>query len=152
MLAQQELLSGARGSPEGRIAHLKVMHDTVRNASESVRPQQSICKVLTVKMGGEQGINCGTDLAPMRERRVSSLPPMRAHVKSSMRRKNVIMKNLKRMLMTAMMLCIMSVGAFAQKDQKPPPPKPDPPKIVPAPKPTPNNNGGQENKGGRGRP
>ena len=37
------------------------------------------------------------------------------------------MKHLKRMLMTAMMLCIVPLGAFAQNDQKPPPPKPDPP-------------------------
>jgi hypothetical protein len=67
-----------------------------------------------------------------------------------MRRKNVIMKNLKRMLLTAMMLCIVPIGALAQKGEKPPPPKPDPPKIVPAPKPTPNND--HDKKGGRGRP
>jgi hypothetical protein len=150
MLAPQELLSAARGSPKGLNAS-QVVHDTVRDASESVRLRNKLDKVLTVKMGREQGITCGTDLAPLYDRRVSSLPPMRAHVKSGMRRLNVIMKNLKRMLMTAMMLCIVSVSAFAQKDQKPPPPKPDPPRVVVAPKPDPppNNNGGGEKKGGK---
>jgi hypothetical protein len=69
------------------------------------------------------------------------------------------MKDLKRMLATAiMMLCIVQVGVFAQRGQKPPPPpKVDPPKVVVAPKqdPPPNNNEGrgQKKRGDRrGRP
>ena len=74
----------------------------------------------------------------------------------NMRRKHVIMKYFKRMLLTATMLCIASVGAFAetQREKPPPPPKPDPPVIVVTPKPPPNNNGGQGQKKGdkKGRP
>jgi hypothetical protein len=67
------------------------------------------------------------------------------------------MKDLKRMLLTAMMLCIVSVGVFAEGQRdKPPPPKPPPPVVVVAPKPDrpPNNNGGQGEKKGdkKGRP
>ena len=69
------------------------------------------------------------------------------------------MKDLKRIMLTAMMLCIVPVGVFAdgQKD-KPPPPKEKPPVVVVAPKPerppTNNNSGGQGEKKGdrRGRP
>jgi Spy/CpxP family protein refolding chaperone len=59
------------------------------------------------------------------------------------------MKDLKRMLVTAiMMLCIVPVGAFAQRGQKPPPPKEDRPKVVVGqkPDPPPNNNGGRDQK------
>jgi hypothetical protein len=73
-----------------------------------------------------------------------------------MRRKHVIMKDLKRMIVTAMMLCVVSVSVFAdgQRDKPPPPPKEKPPVVVVTPKPPPNNNGGQgEKKGDRkGRP
>jgi len=74
-----------------------------------------------------------------------------------MRRPQVIMKDLKRMLLTAMMLCVVPVGVFAEVQRdKPPPPKEKPPVVVVAPKPDapPNSNGGQGEKKGdkRGRP
>jgi hypothetical protein len=60
------------------------------------------------------------------------------------------------MIVTVMMLCIVSVNAFAdgQRDKPPPPPKEKPPVVVTTPKPPPNSNGGQgEKKGDRkGRP
>ena len=67
------------------------------------------------------------------------------------------MKDLKRMLLTAMMLCIVPVSVFAEGQRdKPPPPKEKPPVVVVAPKPDPppNNNGGQGEKKGdkKGRP
>jgi hypothetical protein len=48
-----------------------------------------------------------------------------------MRRHIVVMTKLQRMLMTAMMLSIISVGAFAQGDKREqkPPPKEDTPKV-----------------------
>jgi hypothetical protein len=68
-----------------------------------------------------------------------------------MRRPHVTMKDLKRILMTAMMLCFVSVSVFAdgQKGEKPPP-KEKPPVVVVAPKPgpPPNSNGG-EKRGGK---
>lgn len=63
------------------------------------------------------------------------------------------MKDLKRMMLAAMMLCILSVSVFAdgQKD-KPPPPKPQPPVVVVTPKPPPNNGGGEKRGDKKGRP
>ncbi|HEY6189910.1 MAG TPA: hypothetical protein VIW80_19815 [Pyrinomonadaceae bacterium] len=66
------------------------------------------------------------------------------------------MKDLKRMLLAAMMLGIFSASAFAdgQREKPPPPPKEKPPVVVTTPKPPPNNNGGQGEKKGdkKGRP
>lgn len=48
-----------------------------------------------------------------------------------MRRPHVIMKDLKRILMAGVMGCIVSAGAFAQRqDPKQPPPKENPPPKV----------------------
>jgi hypothetical protein len=70
-----------------------------------------------------------------------------------MRRLQVIMKDLKRILMTATMLCFVTVSVFAegQRDKPPPPQKPTPPKVVAPskPEPPPNNNGGGERRGGK---
>ena len=41
---------------------------------------------------------------------------------NDMRRQELIMKDLKRMLLIAVMLCIPSIGAFAQEQKKPTPP------------------------------
>jgi hypothetical protein len=51
---------------------------------------------------------------------------MRAHVEKGMRRPDVVMNKLKRMLMAGLMCCLVSAGAFAQRqDPKNPPPKQD---------------------------
>jgi hypothetical protein len=41
------------------------------------------------------------------------------------------MEKLKKILTAAVMCCVVSAGAFAQKQDPKPPPKPDPPKIEP---------------------
>jgi hypothetical protein len=58
-----------------------------------------------------------------------------------------IMKYLKRMLVIAVMLCVPSIGAFAQEQK---PPKPPPPDIVEKPKekPPPDNRDNGQKKGG----
>jgi hypothetical protein len=47
-----------------------------------------------------------------------------------MRRPHVIMEKMKQILMAAVMCCVISAVAFAQKqDPKVPPPKPPPPRV-----------------------
>jgi hypothetical protein len=55
------------------------------------------------------------------------------------------MKDLKRMLLIAVMLCIPTIGAFAQEQK---PPKPKPPDIEVKEKKPPQDNRGQEPKKG----
>lgn len=47
------------------------------------------------------------------------------------------MRSMKKILFTFAMVAGLSVGAFAQKDEKKPPPKPSPPVVNPQPKPPP---------------
>lgn len=50
------------------------------------------------------------------------------------------MRSMKKILFTFAMVAGISVGAFAQKDEKKPPPKPSPPVVNPQPKPPPKDN------------
>jgi membrane protein involved in colicin uptake len=72
---------------------------------------------------------------------------MRAHVKHEHEEAKEIMKDLKRMLVIAVMLCVPSISAFAQEQK---PPKPPPPDIVEKPKekPPPDNRDNGQKKGG----
>ena len=67
-----------------------------------------------------------------------------------------MMKELKRMLLALMMLCIVSVGAFAFDDQRGDdqkrPPKPDKPVVVVKPRPNPPPDNSQRNDNKRGKP
>jgi hypothetical protein len=57
------------------------------------------------------------------------LPPMREPDRKGMRRPHVVMNKMKRMLMAALMGCVVSAGAFAQKQDPKPPPKIETPKV-----------------------